>query len=162
MCSAPLLFPKLLVQTVTKSASVSLRRTVVVDSGALKAAIDRNDSQHEWAVRIFKSIPGRFVTCEAAITEAQHLLQNDAVAIRALACLIARMDVIALAPDRVSVALDAARAWAPRMDYADACAIILARQFERAFVLTTDFRDFAVYRVPFASPQGTFYSHGEG
>jgi predicted nucleic acid-binding protein len=47
--------------------------------------------------------------------------------------------------------------WAPRMDFADACAVVLARNYERAFVLTTDFRDFSAYRVPFASPEGAFY-----
>ena len=32
------------------------------------------------------------------------------------------------------------------MDFADACAVVLARNYERAFVLTTDFRDFT--RLP--------------
>ncbi len=42
------------------------------------------------------------------------------------------------------------------MDFADACAVVLARNYERAFVLTTDFRDFSAYCVPFASPEGAF------
>ena len=40
---------------------------------------------------------------------------------------------------------------------ADACAVVLTRNYERAFVLTTDFQDFSVYRVPFASPEGAFH-----
>jgi predicted nucleic acid-binding protein len=43
------------------------------------------------------------------------------------------------------------------MDFADACAVVLARSHEQAFVLTTDFRDFSAYRVPFASPEGAFH-----
>jgi predicted nucleic acid-binding protein len=43
------------------------------------------------------------------------------------------------------------------MDYADACAVVLVRSYGHAFVLTTDFRDFSTYRVPFASPEGAFY-----
>jgi predicted nucleic acid-binding protein len=43
------------------------------------------------------------------------------------------------------------------MDFADACAVVLARNYEGAFVLTTDFRDFSAYRVPFASPEGAFH-----
>jgi hypothetical protein len=38
-----------------------------------------------------------------------------------------------------------------------ACAVVLARNYERAFVLTTDFREFSAYRVPFASPEGAFH-----
>jgi hypothetical protein len=52
---------------------------------------------------------------------------------------------------------DADHAWAPRMDFADACAVVLARNYEPAFVLTADFRDFSAYRVPFASPEGAFH-----
>jgi hypothetical protein len=39
----------------------------------------------------------------------------------------------------------------------DIVAVVLARNYERAFVLTTDFRDFSAYRVPFASPEGAFH-----
>jgi predicted nucleic acid-binding protein len=43
------------------------------------------------------------------------------------------------------------------MDFADACAVVLARSREGAFVLTTDSRDFSAYRVPFAAPEGVFH-----
>jgi predicted nucleic acid-binding protein len=142
---------------VTKSAAVSPQRTVIVDAGPLKAAIDRGDADHAWAVRTLKRVPARFVTCEAAIAEAQHGLENHPVAVRALRRLVARMDVVALAPDRIAAVLEMVEQWAPRMDFADACAVVLARSYEHAFVLTTDFRDFSAYRVPFASPEGAFY-----
>ncbi len=140
-----------------KSAAVSLRSTVIVDAGPLKAAIDRNDVDHAWAVRALRSVPARFVTCEAAITEAQHGLENHPVAIRALRRLLARMDVVPVAPDRLESVLNEVERWAPSMDFADACAVVLVRGYERAFVLTTDFRDFSTYRVPFASPEGAFH-----
>ena len=105
--------------SVKKSAIASPRRTVVVDAGPIKAAIDRGDTDHAWAVGVMRGVSGRFATCEAAIAEAQQ--------------------------------------WAPRMDFADACAVVLVRSFEHAFVLTTDFREFSTYRVPFASPEGAFH-----
>jgi len=142
---------------VKKSAAVSLRSTVIVDAGPLKAAIDRNDVDHAWAVRALRSVPARFVTCEAAITEAQHGLENHPVAIRALRRLLARMDVVPVAPDRLESVLNEVERWAPSLDFADACAVVLVRGYERAFVLTTDFRDFSTYRVPFASPEGAFH-----
>jgi predicted nucleic acid-binding protein len=142
---------------VKKSAAASPRKTVVVDAGPLKAAIDRGDAGHVWAVRAFRGVPGRFVTCEAAIAEAQHGLENHPAAIRALRKLVARMDVVAVAKLGLPSVFNEIEKWAPRMDFADACAVLLVRNFEHAFALTTDFRDFSAYRVPFASPEGAFY-----
>jgi hypothetical protein len=104
---------------VKKSAIVSPRRTVIVDAGPLKAAIDRGDVDHAWAVRVFRSIPARFVTCEAAIAEAQHGLENHPTAIRALRRLVGRMDVVAFGPDRLPSVFDEIERWSPRMDFAD-------------------------------------------
>jgi predicted nucleic acid-binding protein len=128
-----------------------------VDAGPLKAAIDRGDIDHAWAVRALRSVPARFITSEAAITEAQHGLENHPTAMRALRRLVARMDVVPVAPDRLAAVFDEVERWAPSMDFADACAVVLVRSYERAFVLTTDFRDFSTYRVPFASPEGAFH-----
>jgi predicted nucleic acid-binding protein len=148
---------------VKKSAIVSRRRTVIVDAGPLKAAIDRGDVDHAWAVRAFRSIPARFVTCEAAIAEAQHGLENHPTAIPALRRLVGRMDIVAFGPDRLPAVFDEIERWSPRMDFADGCAVVLARSFDQAFVLTTGFRDFSTYGVPFASPEGAFTpDDGEG
>ena len=140
-----------------KSAAGSPRRTVVVDAGPLKAAIDRGDVDHAWAVRALQSVPARFVTCEAAIAEALHGLENHPAAVRALRRLVARMDIVPVGPGRIEIVFDEVERWAPRMDFADACAVVLVRSYEHAFVLTTDFRDFSTYRVPFASPEGAFH-----
>jgi len=105
------------------------------------------------------AVPGRFVTFEAAITEAQHGLESHPKGVRALRRLVARMDVMSVAAEFLGAVFNEAEGWAPRMDFADACAVVLVRRFERSFVLTTDFRDFSAYRVPFASPEGAFY-HG--
>jgi predicted nucleic acid-binding protein len=102
-------------------------------------------------------VPARFITCEAAIAEAQHGLDNHPVAVRALRRLVGRMDIVSLAPRHIEAVFDDIERWAPRMDFADACAVVLARSYERAFVLTTDFRDFSTYRVAFASPEGAFH-----
>ena len=140
-----------------KSAAASPKRTVIVDAGPLKSAIDRGDADHTWAVRVFRDVPARYLTFEAAIAEAQHGLENHPAAMRALRKLVARMDIVAVATALIEAVFNEVEQWAPRMDFADACAVVLARNYERAFVLTTDFRDFSAYRVPFASPEGAFY-----
>jgi predicted nucleic acid-binding protein len=134
-----------------------VRRTVVVDAGPLKAAIDRGDVDHAWAVHALRTVPARFVTFEAAIAEAQHGLENHPVALAALRRLVARMNIVALAASLMEPVFDEVERWAPRMDFADACAVVLVRNYERAFVLTTDFRDFSAYHVAFASPEGAFH-----
>ena len=140
-----------------KSAAASPKRTVIVDAGPLKAAIDRGDADHAWAVRAFRTVPARYITFEAAIAEAQHGLENHPTAMRALRKFVARMDIVAVAAALILPVFDEVEQWAPRMDFADACAVVLARNYERAFVLTTDFRDFSAYRVPFACPEGAFH-----
>lgn len=102
-------------------------------------------------------VPARFITFEAAIAEAQHGLENHPVALGALRRLVARMDIVSVAVALVDAVFDEVERWAPRMDFADACAVVLARNYERAFVLTTDFRDFSAYQVSFASPEGAFH-----
>ncbi len=129
----------------------------MVDAGPLAAAIDADDPDHEWSVSLLRRLPGLFLTTEAAITEAVHVLENRPAAIAALKHLVGRMTVVPLAPAKVVDVLGEVERWAPRMDYADACAVLLVRTHARAFVLTTDHRDFAAYRVPFASPEGEFF-----
>lgn len=90
----------------TASAAASARRTVIVDAGPLKAAVDAGDVDHAWAVRTLRSTPGRFITCEAALAEALHGLENHPVAVRALRKLMARMDVVSLALERLDSVLD--------------------------------------------------------
>jgi hypothetical protein len=76
---------------------------------------------------------------------------------RALRKLVARMDIVGVATALIQPVFNEIEHWAPRMDFADACAMVLAGNYERAFVLTTDFRDFSTCRVPFASPEGAFH-----
>jgi predicted nucleic acid-binding protein len=141
---------------VKKSAPV-LPQTVVVDAGPLAAAINRDDPDHAWARRALTNIQGRFITSEAAITEALHILQNHPTAIAALRRLVGQMEIIPMAHSTRNDLLAEMLRYAPRMDFADACAVVMARRYPRAFVLTTDFNDFSTYRVPFASPQGIFH-----
>ena len=68
-----------------------------------------------------------------------------------------RMEVVAMGRDRLRSVFNLTLDFAPRMDFADACAVVLVRGISNAFVVTTDFRDFSAYRVPFASPEGMFH-----
>ncbi len=88
------------------------------------------------------------------MAEATHLFRNQRPALERLLELVERMQVEDPAPVAV---LKLMQRYSPEMDYADACAVLLARKHPGAIVLTTDHRDFSVYRVPFVSPRGEFH-----
>jgi len=98
--------------------------------------------------------PGPFIVTSAAVAEATHIFKNQSSALDRLRELVERMQIEDPAPIEV---LTLMKRYAPQMDYADACAVLLARRHKGAVVLTTDHRDFSVYRVPFVSPKGEFY-----
>jgi predicted nucleic acid-binding protein len=45
--------------------------------------------------------------------------------------------------------------FSPEMDLADGCLVTLSRRMH-ALVVTTDDRDFSIYRVPYLSPRGLY------
>ncbi len=98
--------------------------------------------------------PGPFIVTSSAVAEATHLFGNQRTALDRVSALVERMQVEDPAPVQV---LELMKRYAPQMDYADACAVLLARKHLGAIVLTTDHRDFSVYRVPFVSPKGEFH-----
>ena len=131
-------------------------RNAIIDSGVLAAAVNSNDEQYEWAAGMLNAVTGRSITCEAAITEAVHLVKNSAPAVGRLQELLGRVEIIRL-EENVREILDTVRHYTPRMDYADACAVTLQKETQNSFVITVDHNDFTIYRVPFASPAGAFY-----
>lgn len=111
------------------------------------------DAHNLWATAEMLRRPGPFIVTSAAVAEATHLFGNQKPALGRLQQLVERMQVEDPAPGEV---LTLMQRYSPEMDYADACAVLLARKHPGAVVLTTDHRDFSVYRVPFISPKGEF------
>jgi len=130
---------------------------VVVDASVLAAAIDADDPDHRWARDRLTMLRGTFFTCEACLAEAVHILENSAPAVERLGRLVSRMTVISFADGAWAEALAEVVRLSPTMDFADACLVHLVRRRREAFALTLDTRDFATYRVPFASPAGNFH-----
>jgi len=131
-------------------------RDAIIDSGVLAAAANPHDKTNRWALGKLAAIQGEAITCEAAITEAVHLVKNNAMAVERLKDLLGTMKIIELG-DQAPALLDEVRRFTPRMDYADACAVRLQKRNELSYVLTVDHKDFTIYGVPFASPRGAFY-----
>jgi predicted nucleic acid-binding protein len=140
---------------VTGSADV-FARTLLLDAGLFVGAIDRTDEHHAWAKRTLPKLRGRVVTCEACVAEAMHLLENAPAAIVALRRLLERVEVFPVLATDLPAVFATMSDFAPNMDVADGCLVVLQRRIPRSIVVTTDRRDFATYRVPFLSPDGIF------
>jgi predicted nucleic acid-binding protein len=126
---------------------------IILDAGPLVALADASDEHNAWSAEQIGGTDRPFIVTSAAVAEATYLLNNGPRALEFMEKLIERMQVED--PDPVAV-LAEMRRWGKRIDYADACAVLLARRHKGAMVLTTDHRDFSVYRVPFISPKGEF------
>jgi hypothetical protein len=127
--------------------------TIILDAGPLIAAINRQEEKHLWVKTRFAEVRGLCIVTSAAVAEATHGLDNSPAALAELRRIVGRMTVEDPAP--VDVLAEMGK-WDRRMDYADACAVLLARRHKGAVVLTTDHRDFSIYKVPFISPRGEF------
>jgi hypothetical protein len=101
-------------------------------------------------------LTGRIMTCEACITEALHLLENSRAGIAALRGFLARIEIAAPFAGEIDAVLNAVTTFAPAMDLADGCLVVLTGKIANAIVVTTEHNDFATYRVPFVSPKGLF------
>jgi predicted nucleic acid-binding protein len=66
------------------------------------------------------------------------------------------MEIVPVLRDELDGVLARLRRFAPQMDLADGCLVVLAARDANAVVLTTDTRDFSTYRIPFTSPEGLF------
>ena len=116
----------------------------IADAGFLVAYWSKADEHHRWARRLAVRAPMR--TCEAVLTEAAYLLGKTEPLLQMLVDgdLIADFDANAHASDLLR--------WLAKYSdinpgFADACVVKLAELHPRDEVLTTDRRDFSVYRT---------------
>ncbi|HEY9249679.1 MAG TPA: PIN domain-containing protein [Rariglobus sp.] len=128
--------------------------TIIADAGPLVALIDASDVHHAWAAREVRPLPGPWITCAATLAEVTHHFGNDARALAALRSQVHGMQVQEIGAVDVLALMEK---YAPRMDYADACAVLLCKAHKGSIVVTTDHRDFSTYKVPFLSPKGAFH-----
>jgi predicted nucleic acid-binding protein len=122
--------------------------TLLTDSGPLIALLDSSDQHHDWTVEQFSHLSGALVTCEGAITEATHLLQDAGVKPWGVLELIERKIISVqfdLEPnlDRV-FSLMKKYADTP-MDFVDACLVTMTEAKRDCRLLTLD-SDFRFYR----------------
>ena len=136
-------------------------RRVLVDAGPIVAYLKRDDQFHEWAVRQFAHFPD-FVTCDAVLAEACARLNyyglDQSWVVDLLSAKVLRADFDSnREADRVASLM---KKYADgRMDFADACLVVMTERVADSLVVTLDARDFSMYRrherqvVPFLAPR---------
>jgi predicted nucleic acid-binding protein len=123
-----------------------MARNVLVDAGFLVALLGPRDTHHQWAVSQARSLSPPWTTCEAALSEAFHLV--GASGAPNLAALLHRRAVVVafeLAENLEPVLKLIEKYSDVPMGLADACLVRMTETLANPIVLTTD-EDFRVYR----------------
>lgn len=123
-----------------------MAENVLVDAGFLVALLSRRDTHHRWAVAQAKRLSPPWNTCEAALSEAFHLL--GARGTPALAALLRRRAVgvaFDLGDNRDAVLKLMEKYADVPASLADASVVRMTETLAGPLVLTTD-ADFRVYR----------------
>jgi predicted nucleic acid-binding protein len=131
----------------------------LADAGFLVAFANRNDRFHAWAIRVARDVTDPLLTCDAVLAEAAFHLQDNSL-------VLALVSEGLVAPAfEVSAELPHLQALAKRFanrrpDLADLCLIRMSELHPAHQVVTTDARDFRVYRrnkrevIPLLLPPG--------
>ena len=120
--------------------------SVLVDAGFLIALLSRRDSHHRWAATQARQFAPPWNTCEAALSEAFHLLgERGRPGLDALLRRAAVVPAFELAAELQRV-LDLTQKYAHvPMSLADACLVRMSEIVADPVLLTTD-TDFRLYR----------------
>jgi predicted nucleic acid-binding protein len=120
--------------------------SALVDAGFLVALLSRRDGNHRWAVAQAPRLPPPWMTCEAVLSEASHLLGGYGT--RSLASLLRRGALVCgyrFADDMDAVFKLLEKYADVPMSFADACLVRMTETLNHPMLLTTD-ADFRIYR----------------
>ena len=117
----------------------------IADTGFLVAFASRTDRHHAWAVELASQVTEPLLTCDAVLAETAFHLGSASVALSFVREGLIR-PAFALAEHLPRLA-ELAERYADRSpDLADLCLIRLSELHPRHRLITTDLRDFRVYR----------------
>jgi predicted nucleic acid-binding protein len=125
-----------------------MARTVLIDSGAIVAALCRREQHHTWAKAHLQAFTIPCVSCEAVISESFFLLEREGDGPDRLCALLERGIIKTgfVLDENLAETLRLIRRFkdAP-MSFADACLVRMSEIHDNPVIFTTD-RDFELYR----------------
>lgn len=125
-------------------------RSVLFDTGAFVALLDKSEKNHEYCVAFLREFRGRLFTTEPVLTETMYLLGPS---IRSqLSCVDFILKGGAILIPQSMGSLSRASALMKKyedipMDFADATLVTLSEEIDTVEVFTLDRRGFCTYRV---------------
>jgi predicted nucleic acid-binding protein len=125
-------------------------RSILLDTGALVALLDRSEKSHIRCVEFFSSFRGSVYTTEPVLTEALYLLGPSVKAQRACIEFILKggATLVAQSPASLERAASLMTKYGDiPMDFADATLVVLAEETGIHEVFTLDHRGFHAYRI---------------
>lgn len=127
-----------------------MTRKLLLDTGALVSMLDRSQARHREFVDFYEGWQGQVVSTEAVLTETTHLLSKVPSGPAAAIDFFLQGGAV-LVPANID-SLTRCRNLMVKyhdlpMDFADASLVVLGEELESNLILTTDHRDFAVYRL---------------
>ncbi len=119
----------------------------IIDAGPLVGALSRCDQWHARSAGVIATLDEPGFSTEVVFGEACHLLKFERTAMHALIRQVAerRLNLIPIWEVHGTRAAELLAAY-PQMDAGDASLVVLSEQFPKARIITTDVRDFTVYR----------------
>lgn len=124
--------------------------SVLIDTGAILALLDKSDRWHGICVDAFQQLRLPLLTSEAVLTELFHLVGDSRQEMEA-AWRFVRTGALVLAPIEDSelsrLRSLMSRYWDRPMDFADATLVHLAKRESLSTVFTVDYSDFETYRI---------------
>lgn len=120
----------------------------IADTGFVVGALDAADQWHAWSAQQFPILGAPALTCEAVISEACfQLRQSPSARTRLLGWVkCGGLLVHPLLPEEIEPIGHLFDRYGERMDYADACLVRLSEIHRRHVIVTTDTKDFRIYR----------------
>ena len=117
----------------------------IADTGFLVAFANRQDQHHAWALGIAGQLTGPLLTGDAVLAEVAFNLHSVEIALSLMREGMVT-PVFSIANNRARLEALAGRYRDRKPDLADLCLIRLSEMYPRHPVITTDVRDFQIYR----------------
>lgn len=117
----------------------------IADTGFIVAFGNRDDDHHDWAIEVARKLTEPLLTCEAVLAEAAFHLKSCAYVFALIAdeMLHVEFDM----SENLAKLIELASRYRDRQpDLADLCIIRMSELHPKHVVITTDQKDFRVYR----------------
>jgi uncharacterized protein len=131
----------------------------IADTGFIVAFGNRDDSHHAWATQVARKLSEPLLTCEAVLAEAAFHLRSSAYVLSLVVDEMLQVE-FDMAENITKLMELAERYHDQRPDLADLCIIRMSELYPKRTVITTDQKDFRVYRrnkreaIPLLCPPG--------